>query len=81
MTQHKRRVAFAATVAGIALLAAGCASGTAEDTSGSTTTESATETVEGRIAVAYEGGVAVLDPETLEVNIIVATSRSQLFRN
>ncbi|MAB19543.1 zinc metallochaperone AztD [uncultured Microbacterium sp.] len=67
MTQHKRRVAFAATVAGISLLAAGCASGTAEDTSGSTTTESATETVEGRIAVAYEGGVAVLDPETLEV--------------
>ncbi|WP_229382046.1 hypothetical protein [Microbacterium schleiferi] len=67
MTQHKRRVAFAATVAGISLLAAGCASGTTESPRESDASSNSVDAAEGRIAVGYEGGVAVLDPETLEV--------------
>ncbi|GHD05598.1 zinc metallochaperone AztD [Zhihengliuella salsuginis] len=54
------RGAASAAVVAVALTASGCAGATGADSSDS---PSAT----GRLAVAYEGGIAVLDPATLEV--------------
>lgn len=72
MTRHTRITAAAAALAGISLLATACAStageaapedAAAEEVTATTSPEAAT----GRVAVAYENGIAVLDPETLEV--------------
>ncbi|GAB3286781.1 zinc metallochaperone AztD [Kineosporia babensis] len=56
-----------AALAGVALLATACGSGsstTAESTPEETTTNTNTE---GRVAVSYEGGIAVLDATSLQV--------------
>ncbi|MCM3779698.1 zinc metallochaperone AztD [Microbacterium hydrocarbonoxydans] len=66
MKRHMRMSAAIAALAGVSLLATACASGAGS--SAPTDEESpaaATET--GRVAISYPGGVAVLDPETLEV--------------
>ncbi|WP_460796482.1 hypothetical protein [Microbacterium sp. GXF0217] len=71
MTQLTRTARLVAGVAGAALLLAGCAGQPASDSSGDTPAEQPTSTdaVETgpRIAVAYEGGVLIVDGETLEV--------------
>ncbi|WP_235934435.1 zinc metallochaperone AztD [Paramicrobacterium chengjingii] len=53
----------AAALAGFSLLLTGCANGS----EGAANAEGGTEAEEGRIAVSYDGGIAVLDGETLEV--------------
>ena len=66
MKRHMRMSAAAAALAGVSLLATACASGAGN--SAPTDGESpaaASET--GRVAVSYPGGIAVLDPKTLEV--------------
>ncbi|MDN3311246.1 hypothetical protein QWJ90_09925, partial [Microbacterium oryzae] len=74
MKRHTRLATAAAALAGISLLATACAS-TSGDASGAgaepaaeeTTTAPGTGSAEGRVAVAYENGIAVLDGETLEI--------------
>lgn len=66
MKSHSRVIAATAALAGITLLATACASGTAASTSTDDAGGSQGAT-EGRVAVSYEGGIAVLDPDTLEV--------------
>lgn len=70
MSRPSIRLLGVAALTGVGLLAAGCASpaadeGAAAAPSAAQTTPAAEAT--GRIAVGYEGGVAVLDPATLEV--------------
>lgn len=66
MKRHTRLTAAAAAIAGISLIATACATPTSE-TGADTTDDQATTVGEGRVAVSYAGGIAVLDPETLEV--------------
>ncbi|MDI6022610.1 zinc metallochaperone AztD [Leucobacter sp. UT-8R-CII-1-4] len=66
MKSHFRVIATTAAFAGITLLATACASGTAASTTADDPSSSQ-GAAEGRVAVSYEGGIAVLDPETLEV--------------
>ncbi|GAA2180479.1 zinc metallochaperone AztD [Leucobacter tardus] len=54
-----------AAIAATALLATACAAG-GSGTDGGAEGDDAAQ-ADGRVAVAYEGGIAVLDPETLEV--------------
>lgn len=65
MRRHTRLTTAAAAIAGISLLATACASGTGG--AGADPTADTEIPAEGRVAIGYEGGVAVLDPETLEV--------------
>ena len=65
MNRYTRATAAAAAVAGISLLATACAGGDA--TAGTDDAGPAAGSAEGRVAVAFAGGIAVLDPETLEV--------------
>ncbi|MGW8483077.1 zinc metallochaperone AztD [Microbacterium sp. NPDC055903] len=66
MTQLNRTARLAAGVGVVALLLAGCAAEPAAEPS-STADEGATTETAPRIAVAYAGGVLVVDGETLEV--------------
>lgn len=66
MKSHFRVITATAALAGITLLATACAGSSAADTTADNSSGSQ-EAAEGRIAVSYEGGIAVLDPETLEV--------------
>jgi len=67
MKRHTRLTAAAAVFAGISLLATACAgTGDAGSDSGTDSDASTTGSTEGRVAIAYEGGVVVLDGETLE---------------
>ncbi|UYO97569.1 zinc metallochaperone AztD [Microbacterium sp. M28] len=67
MTQRKRTVRLAAGAAGAALLLAGCTAQPASDTPADQPTSTSAADTGPRIAVAYEGGVLVVDGETLEV--------------
>lgn len=72
MNRRTRLSAAAAAIAGISLLATACASGAATEaepgTGSSAEAEAGSESsATGRVAITYEGGVAVLDGETLEV--------------
>ena len=72
-TRQTRLIAAAAALAGAALVSTACASpsttpGAAE--AGAPTPEAPAT---GRVAVAYENGIAVLDPETLDVVDEVST--------
>lgn len=63
--RHHRLLATATALGAAGLLLAGCATGAQEPGAAPATEDAAT--AEGRLAVAYENGVAVLAPETLEV--------------
>ncbi len=67
MNRHLRLTTATATLAGFALLATACASApgvpAADDTSDAATRAA---TAEGRIAVAYDGGIVVLEAESLD---------------
>lgn len=66
MKRHMRMSAAVAALAGVSLLATACAGGAGG--SAPTDEESPTASTEtGRVAISYPGGIAVLDPETLEV--------------
>jgi outer membrane protein assembly factor BamB len=70
MSRPSIRLLGVAALTGVGLLAAGCASpaadeGAASAPSAAQTTPAAEAT--GRVAIGYAGGVAVLDPDTLEV--------------
>lgn len=69
MKRHTRLTAAAAVFAGISLIATACA--TPADPAGGSgatpTDEGSSASAQGRVAVSYPGGIAVLDPETLEV--------------
>ncbi|WP_194420605.1 zinc metallochaperone AztD [Microbacterium abyssi] len=67
MTQLNRTARFAAGAGVAALLLAGCAAQPAAQSPGSTSTGADAVTDGPRIAVAYAGGVLVVDGETLEV--------------
>ncbi len=67
MKPHSRVIAATAALAGITLLATACASATTESSASDDSAAHTHDTTEGRIAVSYEGGIAVLDPESLEV--------------
>ncbi|WP_406248905.1 zinc metallochaperone AztD [Microbacterium sp. M] len=67
MTQRNRTARLAAGVAGAALLLAGCAAQPAAETPADQPTGTDAASTGPRIAVAYEGGVLVVDGETLEV--------------
>lgn len=64
-TRRTPRFAGLAAVAGMTLLASACSSdpGTATDAA----LDEATGNTDGRVAVAYAGGIAILDPDTLEI--------------
>ncbi|WP_241965284.1 zinc metallochaperone AztD [Microbacterium telephonicum] len=63
-----RLTAVAAGLAGLSLLATACAgTGDAGAAPSGDATASAPATAEGRVAVSYPGGIAVLDADTLEV--------------
>lgn len=66
MKQHNRVAAAAAALIGVSLLATACASPDG-NTAPADATNGAVAAQKGRVAVAYEGGVAVLDPDTLTV--------------
>jgi hypothetical protein len=66
MKRHTRLTAAAAAIAGISLLATACATTSEGDTAPAAEPEVVTDAT-GRVAIGYEGGVAVLDAETLEV--------------
>ncbi|MDQ0642849.1 zinc metallochaperone AztD [Microbacterium murale] len=66
MTQLKRTMRFAAGAGVAALLLAGCSAGSAAETD--TVPSSSDAPADGpRVAVAYEGGVLIVDGESLEV--------------
>ncbi|PFG29621.1 zinc metallochaperone AztD [Paramicrobacterium agarici] len=66
MKRQTRLVTGAAALAGLSLLMTGCAGGGGTaDAAGDTDT--ARGSSDARIAVSYEGGIAVIDAETLEV--------------
>jgi hypothetical protein len=69
MKRHTRALAAAATAAGIALVATACATSAPSPgaTGSSLPPGAAPVATEGRVAVSYEGGIAVLDGTTLEV--------------
>lgn len=67
MKRHTRSTAAAAAIAGIALLATACAAPSGAANPSSSGEAEAAPAAEGRVAVSYEGGIAVLDGETLEV--------------
>ncbi|MBL3699984.1 zinc metallochaperone AztD [Leucobacter luti] len=66
MKRHQRTVAAAAALMGVALLATACAS-TGSEAAPEGTTAGSVDAQNGRVAVSYEGGIAVLDPDTLAV--------------
>lgn len=69
MKRHLRIGGAVATLAGISLFASACAGGGDGDTTPPDTERSSrtAEDATGRVAVSYSGGIAVLDPGTLEV--------------
>jgi len=73
MKRHTRLIAAAAALAGAALVTTACASSSAAPGASGTSAPKAEAPAEGRVAVAYENGIAVLDPQTLEVVGEVAT--------
>ncbi|MBO3663327.1 zinc metallochaperone AztD [Microbacterium stercoris] len=73
MKRHTRLIAAAAALAGAALVTTACASPPAAPGASGTSAPKAEAPAEGRVAVAYENGIAVLDPQTLEVVGEVAT--------
>lgn len=66
MKRHMRMSAAVAALAGVSLLATACAGG-AGSTAPTDEESPAAATETGRVAISYPGGIAVLDPETLEV--------------
>ncbi|MBY6060131.1 zinc metallochaperone AztD [Microbacterium esteraromaticum] len=68
MKKYTRTGAAVAALAGVSLLVAACASpADAGDAAAPASDSAGHEHSDGRVAVAFEGGVAVLDAETLEV--------------
>jgi len=69
MKRHMRMSAAVAALAGVSLLATACAGGAggAGDTAPTDEKSGTTAGETGRVAISYPGGIAVLDPETLEV--------------
>lgn len=73
MTRRHLRFGAPAALLGLALLATGCSATTAgdaaaDDTSASSSSESeASHDNDRRVAVSYDGGIAVLDADTLDV--------------
>lgn len=68
MTQLKRTARFAAGAGVVALLLAGCSATSTEETPGAAPTSTEEASADGpRVAVAYAGGVLVVDGESLEV--------------
>lgn len=69
MTRRNARLGAIAAAAGVALLAAGCSttSGEAPGAVATDVTTSDAHDAEGRVAISYEGGIALLDAKTLEV--------------
>ncbi|GAA2188806.1 zinc metallochaperone AztD [Leucobacter alluvii] len=72
MTRRHLRYAAPAALLGLALLATGCSSSTANDSAAeespaNASSEDHAHSDEQRVAVSYEGGIAVLDAETLEL--------------
>ncbi|MGJ0203954.1 zinc metallochaperone AztD [Leucobacter sp. gxy201] len=65
MKQHNRMGAAALALAGVSLLVTACAAGGTAPPDGEQS-PAASET-SGRVAVSYPGGIAVLDPQTLDV--------------
>lgn len=66
MKRHLRLTTTAAAIAGLSLLATACAGTSDAPASSATPSPGAGSSVDARVAVAYEGGVAVLDGTTLE---------------
>ena len=69
MNRRSARLGAIAAMAGVALLATGCSTGTG-DTAGAIAADETTSdahSAEGRVAVSVEGGIAVLDATTLDV--------------
>jgi len=67
MTQLKRSARFAVGAGVAALLLTGCSTGSAADTADTAPTSTDAAADGPRVAVAYEGGVLIVDGETLEV--------------
>lgn len=68
MKRHMRMSAAVAALAGVSLLATACAGGGGAGSAAPSDDETAAAATEtGRVAISYPGGIAVLDPETLEV--------------
>ncbi|WP_309067409.1 zinc metallochaperone AztD [Microbacterium sp.] len=67
MKRQTRLIAAAAALAGAALVSTACASPSTAPGSTETSAPREEAPAVGRVAVAYENGIAVLDPETLEV--------------
>lgn len=67
MTQLKRSARFAVGAGVAALLLTGCSTGSAADTADTAPTSTVAAADGPRVAVAYEGGVLIVDGETLEV--------------
>ncbi|WP_292862272.1 zinc metallochaperone AztD [Microbacterium sp.] len=68
-----RIAAAVAGLAGLALVATACAGTTGAPAGADTSPTGTATTTEGRVAVSYAGGIAVLDGETLEVVDELAT--------
>ncbi|MFJ4029022.1 zinc metallochaperone AztD [Paenarthrobacter sp. NPDC089989] len=64
--QRHTRLGGIALIAGISLLASGCASSTPASTSEAPASSAAAD-AHGRIAISYPGGISVLDGKTLDV--------------
>ncbi|MDI6942800.1 zinc metallochaperone AztD [Microbacterium barkeri] len=67
MTRHTRRLTAGAVIAGVSLLATACATTSGSGAAPDTASEEPAAPAEGRVAVAYENGIAVLDGTSLEV--------------
>ncbi|WP_456284225.1 zinc metallochaperone AztD [Microbacterium sp. JZ101] len=67
MTRHTRRLTAAAVITGVSLLATACATTSGSGAAPDTASEEPAAPAEGRVAVAYENGIAVLDGTSLEV--------------
>lgn len=67
MKRHARWTAAAVGIAGLSLLATACASPAGSGATPDSSEPAAASPATGRVAVAYPGGIAVLDPETLEI--------------
>lgn len=65
--QRSTRLGGMALIAGMTLLASACANTTPVSTSPGDTKAARTSETQGRVAIAYPGGVSVLDGKTLEV--------------
>lgn len=67
LRQRNTRLGVTAAITGILLVATGCANGSGAPGAVSESSGTAATDANGRVAVSYEGGISVLDGQTLEV--------------